>query len=423
MPEPDTPLSERPWEDLDRMVSVDDALDRVLASVSALPPTSVPLLDSLGLTLSDDLVAMEDVPPYKNSAMDGYAVRAEDTIGASTSEPIRLEVLEMVAAGSVPTRVLQPGTAIRIMTGAPLPEKSDAVVRFEETNEFQNNRPDQTIDIFRGARHFDNVRPAGEDISSGSTALAAGTTIRPPEIGLLSSLNQEHVLVHRQPRVAILSTGDEVVDLGPELHPGQIRNSNSYTLAAYVQNCGGLPIIVGVASDSEADLTGKLSLCTDADFILTSGGVSMGDYDLVKDVMQAEGEIAIWQVRMKPGKPLAFGSLDGTPLLGLPGNPVAAAVSFLQFGRPAIWKMQGRRTLTPPTVLAKISEEIENRGHRRHYVRVRVDGDASSGYRARIAGQQGAGVLSSMTQANGLLVIPEDIEMATPGMKLSVQVD
>ena len=268
---------------------------------------------------------------------------------------------------------------------------------------------------------FGSRRRTSGTCRTNEVVVGAGTRLRPPEIGLLAAMNRATVPVHRRPRVAILSTGDEVVDLGPGLRPGQIRNSNSYTLAAMVRRAGGKPRLLGVARDRVGDLSGRLAAGRDADLLVTSGGVSVGDYDMVKDVLRAEGQIAIWQVRMKPGKPLAFGQIGGTPLLGLPGNPVAAAVSFEQFGRAAIRKMLGHRDLAIPTVEATLTERLDNRGHRRHYVRAVVERDPAGGYVIRAAGDQGAGVLSSMARANGLLVIPEEVEAAEPGMRLPVQ--
>jgi molybdopterin molybdotransferase len=265
------------------------------------------------------------------------------------------------------------------------------------------------------------VRAAGEDVAAGATVIAKGTRLRPPEIGLLAALNRTEVPVHRRPRVGILSTGNEVVEVGPGLRPGQIRNSNSHTLAAMVTKFGGLPVYLGVARDTVSDLTERLTNNSGLDLIVTSGGVSLGDYDMVKDVLRAEGEIAIWQVRMKPGKPLAFGHFGSTPLIGLPGNPVAAAVSFEQFGRAAILKMLGRKDLEIPTVLATLTERIDNRGHRRHYVRACIKGGTDEGFAVQTAGEQGAGVLSSLARANGLLIIPEELEVAEPNMRLPVQ--
>lgn len=426
MPEPTTPLSERPWENVDLMVGVDEARERILAAVAPLPPVTIPLLEALDLVLAEDVVAGCNIPPFRNSAMDGYAVRAADTQGASATAPVALPVVGELAAGYPADLAVTPGTAVRIMTGAPMPPGADAVVRFEETDEAAAlpsgagpRRGD--VGVNRAAKAWDNVREAGEDLRAGETVLRAGTRLRPAEIGVLASVNRATVAVHRPPVVAILSTGDEVVDVGPDLRPGQIRNSNSYLLAALTRRAGGEPLMLGIARDAIDDLTARLSAGAAADLIVTSGGVSLGDYDIVKDVLRAHGAIEIWQIRMKPGKPLAFGRLGGVPLLGVPGNPVAAAVSFEQFGRPAIKKMLGRADLDLPCVEARLTEWVDNRGHRRHYVRARVEEDEAGGYTVRPAGDQGAGVLTSLSRANGLLVIPEHIEAAEPGMRFQVQ--
>lgn len=427
MPEPETPLCERPWENVERMLGVDDALERILSAFAPLDAVEVPLLEALGQVLAEAIVADEDVPPFRNSAMDGYAVRAADTAGASVEHPIHLRVTGETPAGSPLQRTVAPGCAVRIMTGAAMPDGADAVVRFEETDEPErpvvgdlNRESPSMVGVTRPAKPWDNVRPAGEDVGRGALVLPTGTRLRPAEIGLLAALNRPTVTVHRRPRVGILSTGDEIVDLGPPLSRGQIRNSNSYTVAAMVQRLGGKPSLLGVARDSVGALRAKLAEGWNADLIVTSGGVSLGDYDVVKDVLQAEGEIAIWQVRMKPGKPLAFGHVRGTPLLGLPGNPVAAAVSFEQFGRPALLKMLGRQDWAIPTVEATVAERLDNRGQRRHFVRVALEYDGAS-YVARSAGEQGAGVLTSLVRSDGLLVVPEHLEVVEPGTRLPVQ--
>lgn len=425
MPEPETPLAERPWEDVERMLGVDEALVRILASFRPLPPVELPILDALGLVLSDTVQADAAIPPFRNSAMDGYAVRAVDTVGASADRPVRLRVVANLAAGIASTLRLRPGTAARIMTGAAMPDGADAVVRFEETDEAGLARDSikgrrTTVAVFRPVRAGDNAREAGEDVRAGQPVVIAGTRLRPAEVGLLAALNRETVLVHRRPRVAILSTGDEVIGAGPALKPGQIRNSNGAMLAAMCVRLGATPVPLGIARDTVEDLSAKLAPAGDADLLVTSGGVSLGDFDLVKDVLRAEGEVGIWQVRMKPGKPLAFGHVGGRPLLGLPGNPVAAAVSFELFGRPAILRMLGRRDLSPPTVEATLTERLDNRGQRRHYVRVVVGRDGAGELVARTAGEQGAGVLSSLSRANGLLVVPEQLAVAERGMRLTV---
>jgi molybdopterin molybdotransferase len=428
MPEPETPLVERPWEDVARMLSVDDALRIVLDAVHPLAPVVVPLLEAVGLVAAEPVVADQAIPPFTNSAMDGYAVRASDTLGASVPHPVRLRVVGQLAAGYASRVEISSGTAARIMTGAPLPDGADAVVRFEETDEPERAAAGTTGDtrrscvgIVRAAKPYDNVRPPGEDVAPGDAIVRAGARLRPAEIGLLAAINRATVAVHPRPRVAILSTGDEVIDVGSRLQPGQIRNSNSYTLAAMVMRAGGIPVMLGIARDRTDDLTEKLNLARGADLIVTSGGVSLGDYDMVKDVLREQGTIQIWQVRMKPGKPLAFGRIGSTPLLGLPGNPVAAAVSFEVFGIPAMRRMMGHADLEPSTIEATLIERIDNRGQRRHFVRARVARSPGGEWQVATAGQQGAGVLSSLARANGLLVIPEDLEVAEPGMRLPVR--
>ncbi len=258
------------------------------------------------------------------------------------------------------------------------------------------------------------MREAGEDVRRGETVLEAGAILRPPEIGVLASLNRSGVLVHRRPVVAILATGDEVVEPGQPLGPGQIRDSNSYTLAALVARYGGVPRLLGIARDTVAELTGTLAAARGVDLIISSGGVSVGDYDMVKDVLRAEGRIDLWQVRMKPGKPLAFGRLGNRPFLGLPGNPVAAYVSFELFGRPLILRLLGHRELRKPTVRARLTEPVDNRGGRRHFVRALVEA-GPDGPTVRPTGDQGSGVLTALTRANGLLVVPDGVQGLAAG--------
>ena len=421
--QPDTRGREnRPWEDVDRMLGVDEARERILDAVSPLEPGDIPLLDALGLVLASDVVSTVNIPPFRNSAMDGYAVRSLDTSGASSSQPAQLTVIAELAAGYPPEVPVESGQAVRIMTGAAMPDGADAVVRFEETDEIGHgaSRDRQTVQIRIEAKPGENVREAGEDVRAGTTVLKAGTVLRPAEIGVLASINQSRVRAHRRPRVGILSTGDEVIGLGQELRPGQIRDANSYTLAAMVKHYGGEPVVLGVARDTIEDLRTKLSATRGVDLLVTSGGVSLGDYDMVKQVLQAEGEIGLWQVRIKPGKPLAFGRIGTTPLLGLPGNPVAAFVAFEQFGRPALLKMLGRTDWQPLTVKARLLTDQENRGQRRHFVRGILERRGDT-YVVGPSGSQGSAVLSSVARANCLIVVPESWEYAEAGSIVDVQ--
>ena len=410
------------------MISVDEALAEILSHIRPLEPERVPILDAQGRVLAEQIVSDIAVPPFDNSAMDGYAVRSADVAQATPESPVRLAVVDSVAAGSVAGMRVASGTAIRIMTGAPLPQGADAVVPYEDTSDFDRPKgerlsaPADEIWIRAAVRARDHVRPAGEDIYEGEQVMAPGRVIRAQEIGVLASLGHESVLIHRRPKVAILATGDELLEVHEALQPGKIRNSNEYTNAALVTRTGGIPIRLGIARDTKAHLTEKIrdGLERGADLFLTSGGVSVGDYDVVKDVLGSEGRMQFWQVRMKPGKPLAFGLLrGGVPLIGLPGNPVSAMVSFEQFARPAILKMLGHTDLAKPVVRAVLDEPVSNSG-RRGFIRVIVT-QREGQYHARTTGEQGSGVLTSMSKANGLAIIPEGIVHVDKGSEVTVQ--
>lgn len=404
---------------LEEMLSVEEARALVLAAFSVLPTERRPLLEALGMVLARDAISPLDIPPLANSAMDGFAVRAADTAGASPERPRRLRVIGDLAAGYVAERPVGPGEALRIMTGAPVPAGADAVVPFELSRSSGPGVPD-VVDVLAPVVAPANVRSAGEDVRRGQLVLAAGTVLRPPEIGVLASLGMAEVEVVRRPRVGILATGDEVVEPGQPLRPGQIYNSNSYAVGAQVLRAGGVPVMLGVARDTLDDLSAAFEQGACTDFLLSSGGVSVGDYDFVKDVLSARGGIAFWKVRMKPGKPLAFGSIGGVPFMGLPGNPVSSMVAFEQFARPAILKMQGKERFDRPTVQAVALERIENRGGRRYFVRARVERQGGR-WVARTTGPQGSGILTSMALANALLSIPEGCERVCPGDRVTAQ--
>ena len=398
------------------MLSVEQALEKILGYVDVLEVEPRPVLDCLGQVLAEDVYSTINIPPLDNSAMDGYAVRAEDTRGATEQTPRLLRVIDTVAAGSISECEVEPGTTARIMTGAPVPKGADSVVRFEDTDETQRQRVSDEIGILREAKPDQDIRRAGEDIARGSLVLSREVVIRPSEVGVLASLGRSEVKVIRRPEVAVLATGNELVDINQPLPKGKIYNSNSYSVAALVQRYGGIPKILGIALDSESSLVTSLRKGLDADMLITTGGVSMGDYDVVKDVLVKQGEIAFWTVRMKPGKPLAFGMVKGLdeagvtrniPHLGLPGNPVSAMVTFELFARPAILKMMGKKNLAKPVIEAVIEEPIVNSDGRRVFTRVIV-GKRNGLYFARLTGPQGSGILTSMSLANGLVIIPED---------------
>jgi molybdopterin molybdotransferase len=409
------------------MISVEEALEKVLSYVNVLETEKVPILESMGRVLANDVRSNINIPPLDNSAMDGYAVQAKSTEGASSSSPRILRIIGEVAAGYISKEEVIPGTAIRIMTGAPIPKGADAVVQFEDTDEEQRKaakKPIGEVGILRQVGKGTNIRLAGEDISSGSLVLTAGMVLRPQEIGVLASLGQEVVRVIRRPAVAILATGDELVDIKEPLPPGKIYNSNTYSLAAQVARYGGVPKILGIARDNIKALEDKIKQARDADLLITSAGVSVGEYDVVKDVLARLGEVTFWTVRMKPGKPLAFGVLRlgkrKIPHLGLPANPVSSMIAFEQFARPAILKMLGRRDFAKPTIKAKSEGRLENRDRRRVFARVRVI-KRNGQYFARLVGPQGSGILTSMAQANGLMIVPEDKPAIEAGDEVEVQ--
>jgi molybdopterin molybdotransferase len=413
------------------MISVEEALRRVLSYVEVLEPERKPILDCLGQVLAEDIYSTIDIPPLDNSAMDGYALRADDTRGAAQRSPAYLVVIGEIPAGAVPTQEVRPGTTIRIMTGAPLPEGADAVVQFENTDEVGRKSPggdSSHIGILCQVKKGLNIRRRGEDIARGELILKERTVLRPQEVGVLASLGHASALVIRRPVVAILATGDELVGVDQPLAPGKIYDSNTYTIAAEVSRYGGIPKILGIGRDSVQSLTRKIREGLDADLLITSGGVSKGDYDIVKDVLAEHGEVSFWTVCMKPGKPLAFGTFRKThgvkerrvPHLGLPGNPVSSMVTFEQFARPTILKMIGKKVLAKPTIRAIIDDNIRPTDRRRLFARVAVTRQGGQ-YHASLTGPQGSGILTSLWKANGLAIVPENSNGAKAGDMVDVQ--
>ena len=410
------------------MLSVEDALDRILGNFSVLETERVPLLDALGQVLAEDATATHDIPPLDNSAMDGYAIQAASVTGASEDSPVTLKVIGLVTAGDLPSDTVVPGTAVRIMTGAPIPEGADTVVPFEDTDEVDRRNTGRSLNEigvrFQATLGAD-IRPAGQDVQSGTLVLSKGTTLRPAEIGVLASLGFDTVNVVRRPVVAILSTGNELLHPGDEYAPGKIYDSNGYSVAASVRRYGGVPLQLGIARDNLESMNSKLAEGLKADLLITSAGVSKGDYDMVKDVLAQHGHIDFWSVRMRPGKPLAFGLLhaeDGrkVPHLGLPGNPVSAMVTFEQFGRAAIHKMMGKGGIQKPSIEAVLDEPIYNTDGRRVYARAMISKE-NGAYRATLTGNQSSNLLTSMAGANGLAVCPEDLPVKEPGETVEVQ--
>ena len=409
------------------MLTVEEALERIITNFKALEPEEKPILECLGQVLTSDVHSPLDLPPLANSGMDGYAVIRSDIQGASSTSPKPLNVIGTVAAGQVSCQTVRAGTAIRIMTGAPIPNGADTVVPFEETDEVERRQAGQTleeINVTSDLPMYCNVRPSGEDVQRGQLVLEAGTLIRASEVGVLASLGLSHVSVIRRPIVAVLSTGDELEAEGQALSPGKIYDANSSSIAAAVIAAGGVPRVLGIARDNLEDMHRKLEEVSGSDLLVTSAGVSKGDYDIVKDVLTQRGNMNFWSVRMRPAKPLAFGHLNypgqkPVPLLGLPGNPVSAMVAFEMFGRPAISTMLGRGALSRPAVEGVLTGPIYNTDGRRVYARVEVE-HRDGAYYANPTGPQGSNILTSMSRANGLAICPADETGKAAGEKVKI---
>jgi len=412
------------------VITVEEALERILSYVDVLEVEEKPLLEALGQVLAEDVASSINIPPLDNTAMDGYAVRAADTEGASPDSPVTLRVTGEVAAGYVFEGEVAAGSAVRIMTGAPIPAGADAVVPFEETDEPFDRAPQRSqhieasVRVFKQALAGANIRRTGEDVREGQTVLERGVVLRPSELGVLASLGRATVNVVRRPVVAILSTGDELVAPGQPKPAAKIYDANAHSVAALVSRCGGLPRLLGIARDTVEELTAMIHEGLDADMLVTSAGVSRGDYDVVKEVLAREGNIDFWTVAMKPGKPLAFGCFEKggrrVPHIGLPGNPVSSMVTFELFGRPALMKMMGKTDWRRPLVRAIAEERIVNRNDpRRFYARCIVR-ERDGRYYASLTGPQGSGMLTSMVHANALTVIPAEVDEVRPGEEIDV---
>jgi molybdopterin molybdotransferase len=387
------------------MLTVEEALDAILARVPVLGSERIDVLGSLGRVLAEPVVSRREIPPWPNSSMDGYAVRAEDT-----SRGRALAIVGRVEAGSLPSRAVGRGEAMRIFTGAPLPEGADTVVPQEDVDAGGDR-----ISLRAAAERAAYVRHRGEDVRVGDRVLEAGIVLTAAEIGLLATLGFSQVPVFRRPRVAILSTGNELADLGTEPGPGQIPNTNTYTLMAQVLEAGAEPVNLGVAADRLELIEARVRAGGDADVLVSSAGVSVGDLDLVREALARAGaELHLWQVSMRPGKPITFGTLGGRPMFGLPGNPVSAMVTFELFVRPALLKMTGRRRLSRPRVRARALEPVPNPGSRRGYLRVHLEA-TPQGLGARLTGEQGSAILRSMVAADGLAVVPPDTVVPAGG--------
>jgi len=398
------------------MITVEEALDTILAHVETMGQEKVSILEALTRVIGEDIHAPRHIPPFDNSGMDGYAVRAENVRAASEAHPLQLEVIDDVPAGFRSKKALTDGQAIRIMTGAPMPVGADTVVPVEETKKEGN-----TVHILKAFPRGDNVRQAGEDVRKGDLIISRGDVIRPAEVGMLASVGRSFVSVYQRPTVAILCTGEELADVDEPLGDIKIVSSNSYTLAAQVKDCGAIPIQLGIARDRKEEIKEKLGQGIRADVLISSAGVSVGDYDFVKDALSELGmDMMFWKVAMKPGKPLVFGTIQSKPVFGLPGNPVSSMVAFEQFVRPSLLKMMGHRQIFRPIIEAVLRNDIRKEPGRRHYIRALVSFEENR-YSVTPTGAQGSGILRSMVRANGLIVIPEDREIVRAGENVRVQ--
>ena len=380
------------------MLSFEEARKLILDSVSPCGVERVEILESLGRTLAEDIVAPWNLPATDNSAMDGYAV-----VAANCQDPVTLEVIGHIQAGGEINSVVISGCAMKIMTGARIPPGCDAVVPVEETEEQGG-----FVFVKGPVQERQHIRFKGEDVREGETVIPAGTVIRPAEISMLASCGRVFVPVFRKPKVAILSTGDELIELGEPVAPGRIINSNAFSLAASVREAGAEPVILGIARDNREDHREKMREGLRADALITSAGVSAGDHDYVREVLEELGvEQKFWKVAMKPGGPTAFGTLDGKPVFSLPGNPVSTMVTFEIFVRPALLRMMGRRRVIRPTVKVTLAEEVRKKPGKVQFVRLRLDREGK-GFTGHSSGDQNTGILKTMLMADAMAVLPAD---------------
>ena len=392
------------------MLTYEEARGRILDRVSPLGVERVPLDAAAGRTLAGEVRAPGDLPPWDNSAMDGYAVRSEDCRGEAV-----LPIAGYQTAGGPDAAAVPKGCAVRIMTGSPVPGGCDAVVPFEEAEE-----RDGSVRVPAPVRPRQHIRFRGEDVREGVQVIPDGTVLRPPQISLLASFGRAMVPVYRKPRVAVLSTGDELVELGEPLDHGKIVNSNSHALAAAIADAGGDPLLLGIARDEREDLRAKLSAGLDADVLVTSAGVSAGDRDLVREVLAELGiEDVFWKVLIKPGGPMAFGLSGATPVFSLPGNPVSSLITFEVFVRPALRKMTGSPHPVKPPVKATLAEPVNKKPGKTHFLRVMIE-SGEEGYVARTAGDQNTGILRTLALADGIAVLPLERTTFAAGEKVDV---
>jgi molybdopterin molybdotransferase len=392
------------------MLTYEEALAQILGQTSPLSPIHTALANALGQVLAEDLITPHDLPPFDNSSMDGFAVRAADIADAGAVLPVQGDI----AAGALLVPMLTPHMALRIMTGAPLPDGADTVVPVEDTQARADG-----IAFLERAEYGQHIRRAGEEVERGAVVVPCGARLRPAEIGMAATIGRAEILAYPKPRVAIVSTGDELVAPGTKLQRGQIYNSNAYALGAQVEEAGGIVTHKLHARDTPDALRATFDACAGADMLITSGGVSVGDFDYVKAVFAERGTVDFWRVAIRPGKPLAFGRWDKTLFFGLPGNPVSSMVTFELFVRPALRKLAGHTDLARPIATARLTEEASHTPGRRSYQRAVVVHENGK-YSVRTTGSQGSGMLGSMVLANALLVLPSETEVFPSGTEITV---
>jgi molybdopterin molybdotransferase len=409
------------------LLSVQEAQARILSAFQPVETETVQLELCAGRILGEDLRAPGDLPPFDNSSMDGFAVIAADVENASAENPVILAITSDIPAGSTTTGEIRPGQAARIMTGAPLPRGADAVIPVEDSNFAPGLSPEPPpvvipgpVTIFKSMQIGENIRPRGQDVQAGQELLRTGRRIHPQDAGLLASTGKANICLYRKPRIALFSSGDELVQPGQEILPGQIFDSNQYVLAAMLEREGTEVIRLGTAPDDPDAIQSLLqqAVVQKADLIVTSAGVSVGAFDYIRQVIEANGKLGFWKVNMRPGKPLAFGSFDGIPLIGLPGNPVSAFVGCLVFVLPAVYKLSGREQRLPYRAKAVLSEPVESDG-RESYLRAVVRSEGGQ-LTASLTGHQGSGNLFSLVQANALLIVPSGVKSLPSGAQAEV---
>ena len=404
------------------LLSVDEARERILSQFQPVKTETVHITAASNRILAEEIRAADDLPLFDNSSMDGFAIRAADVDNAAPASPRSLRVVADIPAGSHPTIFLEPGQAARIMTGAPVPQGADSVVPVEDTNFHDRsagtNAPEE-VQIMHPVKQGSNVRTRGMDIRAGDVVLSKGRLLKPQDLGLLAMLGISNISVYQRPRIALLSSGDELIDVDAPLEKGKIRDSNSYTIAALIDSTGAHVVRLGVAKDNFNSVKSLLekAVAERVDLILSSAGVSVGAFDFVKEVIESNGSMDFWRVNMRPGKPVAFGNYRGIPIIGLPGNPVSAFVGFEVFVRPTLQRMSGVLSGNRPTIRVKSAEQIDSDG-RESYLRAEVR-EENGGLVAHLTGHQGSGNLHSLVQANALLIIPAGVKCVPAGQEVT----